>query len=119
MNLNVIGGALGVAALIAIFAYGQREPDSVPAPIVQAPDPVIVKALPAVPVKVPPIPRPAPIKNAIVYHRVEQGGAQGAEVSCASVKLFVEGKSPAEVATIAKQYEVTVDQVKRYYVCED
>lgn len=127
MNLNVIGGALGMAALAAIFVYGRHEPVKTetpavvikpapaPAPVTKAPAPVVKQAPPS---KVPlPTPAPAPDKN-VIYHRVEHGGAQGAEVPCKAVKLFAEGKSPAELAAFAKQYGVTVESLARYYVCD-
>lgn len=125
MNLNVIGGALGLAALAAIFVYGRHEPvktQPVPAVVVIKPAPapapvtapVVKQTLPS---KVP-LPTPAPSRDVIVYHRVEHGGAQGAVVPCKSVKLFAEGKSPAELAAFAKQYGVTVESLARYYVCD-
>lgn len=128
MNLNVIGGALGIAVLAAIFVYGQHEPAKTepvpavvikpapapaPAPVTKAPAPVVKQTLPSKA----PLPAPAPDKN-VIYHRVEHGGAQGAEVPCKAVKLFAEGKSPAELAAFAKQYGVTVESLARYYVCD-
>jgi hypothetical protein len=97
MSLNFFGGIAAVAALGAIFYFGTAKPE----PTVIHPTPA-PKADPADPV---------------VYHRVEQNGKQGPETQCSSVKLFAEGKSPAELAAYAKQYSVTVDEVKRFYVC--
>lgn len=131
MNSNVLGGTLGVAALAAIFAYGSHE-----APVIeQPPAPVLVKQAPA-PLPVPkpvqppapaakavpapakqPAPAPATPTKAVIYHRVEQDGSQGPVIACASVKQFAEGKSPADLAALAKQYGVSVADVQRYYIC--
>ena|ERR1019366_395619 len=121
MNLNVIGGALGMAALVALLLHGRHATPVLPAPasVVTAPAPIAPLPIqpPAPAVK----PTPAATKPAIpnvIYHRVEQGGAQGPEIACnTSVKLFADGKSPAELAATAKQYGVSVDILKRYYVC--
>ncbi len=145
MNFNVLGGTLGVAALVAIFAYGSHEAPVVkqsPAPVVEqvpipVPKPVVAPAIvpavvPVVPVVPAPVvkaptpapaptppakPAPAPVSISTVFHRVEQGGAQGPEIACASIKQFAEGKSTAELAAIAKQYGVSVADVQRYFVC--
>lgn len=116
MNRNVLGGTLSVAALAAIFTYGQTPTQApVPVPAPQAQVPVAPPAPPA-----PPAPAPVvkPVQSTTtVYHRVEQGGAQGPVVSCVTVKPFADGKSPADIAAAAKQYGVTPDDVRRYYVC--
>ncbi len=115
MNLNVIGGALGMAALVALLLHGRHATPTSPAPVPVVTAPALV---PAPPVKY--LPAPVPVVESIpnvLYHRVEQGGAQGPEVACTSIKLFATGKSPAELAATAKQYGVSVETLKRYYVC--
>lgn len=104
--MNKVLIAAAVAALAAIFYYGHKS-----APVEKpAPTPVITKPAPQKPAPKPGTPK-------VIYHRVEQGGKQGPEVACTDVKSFAEGKSPAELAALAKQYGVSVDEVKRWYVC--
>lgn len=115
MNLNLIGGVLSVAALVAIIVFHDRP--SVPTSTAIPSTPTV--AVPATEPKVTTV-KPAPKakdQKTTVYHRVEQGGKQGSEVGCANVKNFAEGKSQAEVALAAKQYNASIDEVKRWYVC--
>lgn len=104
--MNKVLIAAAVAALAAIFYFGHKP---VPAPEKPSP-PVVTKPVPQKP-------KPKPGEKPVVYHRVGQDGKQGSEVDCTDVKNFAEGKTPAEVAAIAKQYGVSVDQVKRWYIC--
>ncbi len=122
MNKNVLGGIAAVSALGAILFLASR-PDTAPVP---APAPVVSKVEPvAVKPAIKPIskpepkiePKPAAPAPKVTFYRVEQGGAQGAAVECSDVKPFADGKSPAELAILAKQYGVTESILKRYYVC--
>lgn len=106
MNKVLITAA--VAALAAIFYFGHKSPAPAPKP---APAPTIITK------PVPQKPAPKPGAPKVVYHRVEQGGKQGPEQACTDVKRFAEGKSPAELAALAKQYGVSVAEVQRWYVC--
>jgi hypothetical protein len=105
--MNKVLIAAAVAALAAIFYFGHKP---VPAPEKSAPTTVITKPAPQKP-------KPKPGEKPVVYHRVEQDGTQGPETACVDVKNFAEGKSQAELAAIAKQYGVSVDEVKRWYIC--
>lgn len=121
MTKNFVAGIAAVAGLGAIFYFGHPSPKvaapPTPAPVsapVPAPTPTVVKQ-PITPAKPGKPTKPNP--NPVVYHRVEQNGKQGPEVACASVKVFAEGKTPAELAVLAKQYEVSVAEVQRWHVC--
>lgn len=121
MNLNLIGGVLSVAALVAIIVFhdGSSVPTSTSTSTPTAIPSTPTVAVPATEPKVTTV-KPAPKakdQKTTVYHRVEQGGKQGSEVGCANVKNFAEGKSQAEVALAAKQYNASIDEVKRWYVC--
>lgn len=113
MNLNVIGGAIAVAALAGIFWYGHSIVKAPPA--VEPPAPVAVHP----PVTPPVITAPAPSKPnpGVVYHRVQQGGGKGDPVECKSVTPYSDGKTPQELAEIAKQLGVTHADLAKYYVC--
>lgn len=114
MTKNAAIGFAAAAALAAILFFGhvrKDEPTPVPVP---PPAPTVVKP----PIKAPvtkPVPKPG--AKPVVYHRVEQGGKQGPEQACTSVKPFAEGKSPADIAALAKQYGVSVAEVQRWFVC--
>lgn len=134
MNKNLVGGIAAVVALAAMFTLSNchrespaPEPET-PAPTVQTPDtPVPTPVTPPTkkpdtskPVKPAPTPRKPlakPNPNGTIYNRVEQGGKRGPAVGCTSVKPFAEGKSQAELAALAKQYKVTVENLNRYFVC--
>lgn len=104
-------GVVAVAALVAIFYFGSGKKPQQPAPEPKPAPTEVVKP----PVKTPG--KPVPKDPKATYHRVEQGGKQGPAVECSSVTPFAEGKSPAELAAIAKQKGVSVDEVKRWFVC--
>jgi outer membrane biosynthesis protein TonB len=124
MNKNVLGGLAAVIALGAIFYFSQPLTPTVtpaaparPAPVVVQPT---VKPAPKPEVKVEPKPeakKPEAPKPKVTFYRVEHGGKAGPAVECADVKSFADGKSPAELAVLAKQYGVTESELKRYYVC--
>lgn len=124
MNKTVLGGLAAVLALAAIFYFNQ--PHDAPPVITPAPAPVVTKADTVV-IKptVKPIPKPEikiepkPVAPApkVTFYRVEQEGKQGPAVECSEVKPFADGKSPAELAILAKQYGVSESTLKRYYVC--
>lgn len=122
MNKNVLGGLAAIIALVAIFYFANYIVPT-PPPVVH-PAPVAVKPVVPVPVKptakVEPKPeakKPEAPKPKTTFYRVEQGGKAGPAVECVDVKPFADGKSPAELATLAKQYGVTESDLKRYYVC--
>lgn len=128
MNMNLVGGAAAVVALLAVFSLSNcGGNDSAPAPIPEVEAPA--EPAPAPPDVQKPKPKPAPTTktpvkkpakpnpNSTIYHRVEQGGKRGDAVGCSSVKPFAEGKSQAELAALAKQYKVTVENLNRYFVC--
>lgn len=132
MNMNVVG-AIGAAVILAIVVL--FHPTKKPTPASEPAPPAIeqvdskqpdTKQPDAKPIKQAPVPKtpkqpgkvPAKVDpSKTVYHRVTQGGKRGGEVACGSVKSFAEGKSSAEVAALAKQYNASVDEVKRWYVC--
>lgn len=117
MTKNSVGVAVAVVALGAIFFFGHPAQKSAP----PSPPPAPEKSVPAI-VK-PPITKPVPAKpgkpnpNPVIYHRVGQDGKQGPEVACTSVTSFAEGKSEAELAVLAKQYGVTVAEVRKWFIC--
>lgn len=97
LNLNLVGAAAAVAVLGAIFYFGQASKQAHP------PTPkVVVHTVES---------------GGVVFHRVEKGGTKGSETECASVKQFVDGKSPAEVQALATQYGVSVAVLSTYLVC--
>lgn len=120
MNQNVLGGTAALIALGAIF-YIASKPAAPVAPPVVNPAPVATKPV-AVPapkpeIKIEPKAKPVAIEPHIKFYRVEQGGKQGPVVACRDIKPFADGKSPAELATLAKQYGVTESDLKRYFIC--
>lgn len=121
MNQNVLGGTAALIALGAIF-YIASKPAAPVAPPVVNPAPVATKPV-AVPapkpeIKIEPKAETKPVVALkIKFYRVEQGGKQGPLVECRDVKAFADGKSPAELATLAKQYGVTESDLKRYFIC--
>lgn len=90
-----------VLALVAIFYFGQPSSKQTVKP------PAVVKKGPA----------STDVGPDVVFHRVEQGGGQGPEQTCSAVKPFAEGKSPAELQALAKQYGVTVAELSKFLVC--
>ena len=104
MNSKVVLGGLGVAALIAILYFGHSDRH---AAVSQPP----AKTAPA------PANPKEPVKPKVVYHRVNPDGSQGEAIECTSIKSFAEGKSPSELAAIARQYGVSVETVKTWFVC--
>lgn len=112
MNLNVLGGAAAVAVLGVAFYYGQPQhaaPVTAPAPA-----PVATKApAPVTQTLTPPQPAPKDKK----FFRVNPNGGKGEEVACTNIVSFTQGKSESEIAALAKQYGVTVDTVKSWFVC--
>lgn len=143
MNTNFLGGVAALAALGAILYFGNDIGRSLaPAPqthvvtpakeVVPGANTGIVppnfKPLPPAESKMPEPPKPEPKKPeppkavtgpAMIYNRVERDGAKGSEVKCSTVTPFADGKSPAELAAIAKQYEVSVEKLKGYFVCTE
>lgn len=124
LTKNVLGGLAAAFALVAIFIFSHHTPTVTPP--VAKPAPVAVHVAPKVePPKVEqpkPAPKVEPPKAPapkVTFYRVEQGGKQGAAVECSSVKSFADGKSPAELAALAKQYGVSESDLKRYYVCNN
>ena len=115
MNTNVLGGVAAFVGLAAILYFGHTIRTDINAARPQAPI-AAPKAAPA-PKTEPKKAVKAESKSIMIYHRVERGGAQGPEVACTSVTPFAEGKSPAELAALAKQYEVPVSKLKGYFVC--
>lgn len=128
MNKNVLGGTAALLALGAII-YFASQPAHVAPPVVN-PAPVAVKPVVAPPlkpvvapapkpeIKIEPKAKPVAVEPHFKFYRVEQGGKQGAAVECRDVKpLTDDGKSPAELATLAKQYGVTESDLKRYFIC--
>ncbi len=118
MNKNVLGGIAALFALGAIFYFAQSQAPA-PAPVVVHSAPVAVKP-PVKPIPKPEAPKVEPKKvpgPKVTYYRVEQDGKAGPAVECSSVHPFADGKSPAELATLAKQYGVTESDLKRYFIC--
>ena len=125
MNLNVIGGTLGVLALLAVFglhgcqrtATPAKSPAHVQTPAV-APVQAAAKAakpvnpLAAKPTKATPV---APAKHTL--RRVLPGGKLDGPVNCARVKSFAEGKTPVQLAALAAKYHVSKDQLSKYEAC--
>lgn len=125
INKNVLGGFAALLALAAIFLLSQRPPSAAPSRpmvhVVPAPAPAVVKPpvkpTPKPETKAEPKPAPKAPESKTTYYRVEHDGKQGAAIECASVQPFANGKSPAELAVLAKQYGVTESDLKRYLVC--
>lgn len=123
MNTNVLGGVAAVVALGAILYFGHTIRRDVTA--VARPQATVIAPAPKAPAVLAPKVEPKPEKKpdavpatvGFVFHRVERGGHKGPQVECTSVKPFAEGKSPAELANLAKQYEVPIDTLKGYFVC--
>lgn len=104
ISKNALAVVAAILALVAIIYFGSKKPE--PAPDSDPSATTVVK------------PKPKPDKDQPdVYHRVDEGGKQGPEVNCKSIKAFAEGKSEAEVQALAKQYGVTVAVVKTWYIC--
>lgn len=89
MSKQFIGGLIAIAALVAILFFGRAHQSPVTPPTAENP----------------------------TYHRVESDGGQGPAVQCSSIRLYSEGMSEAELQRVARQYGVTVDVVRTWYVC--
>lgn len=121
MNKNVLGGLAAILALAAIiyfnFLPSHVAPVVHPAPVAMKP---VVKVEPKPAAKVEPKPeakKPEAPKPKVTFYRVEREGKAGPAIECTDAKPFADGKSPAELATLAKQYGVTESALKRYFVC--
>lgn len=117
MNLSVVAGTLSVAALAAIFYFGQ--PQSAPPVKVEtaAPTAKIHTATPAgvethVVKKL-----PEWRESGATYHRVLPDGSKGEAIGCKEIRQFIEGKSTAELEALAKQRGVTQAVLATYHVC--
>lgn len=107
MTLNSVCGTLCVAALAAIFYYGHHESE---------PDKVAVPATTTT-VAAKPAPKGAPHVPGVVFYRVTPGGGRGPAQECSSTKPYTEGKTPDELAAIAKRLGVTQAELATYFVC--
>lgn len=120
MNANVIFGGIAAVVLGGIVLHGCERKEA-PKPV-----PVVTKVAPI------PVPAPKPVSHVakrptpkakpkatprMSYHRVLPGGKQGPEVSCGFVRSFVAGKTPAQLAELAKQYHVSESQLASYSAC--
>lgn len=137
--MTKILGIIAILVLAAIFYFGHPivatpvdvpttvEPQVKTAPKVEAPPAKVepqVKTEPKIEAPVEPVKKIIKKKtkktvgpNPTTYYRVSQGGGRGVSVACTSVRPFAEGKTEAELAAYAKQYAVTVEELKRYFVC--
>ncbi len=125
MNLNFIGGTLGVLALVAILSINGCHRTVTPAKVtahVQTPAvaPAQAAAKAAKPVN-PPAAKPTngPVKKLGKHrlYRVLPGGKTDGVIDCARVKSFAEGKTPAQLAALAAKYHVSKDQLSKYETC--
>ena len=136
MNKNVLGGAAAVLALTAILYLGTHRkpavvtpaaPITTPAPLPPGITPDSVKPAPTKPTKkTVPLPTPRPVAKPPAlpsplptsdFFRVGHGGVPGEKVQCSKVTPFAEGKTEAELAATAKQYGITVAQLKQNFIC--
>ena len=120
MNINVLGGAIAASAFLAIVVFHGMHHDA-PKAIPVPPAKVEIKAAAPQPAKPKPAHRrPLPKKVAapgLTYHRVLKGGKIDGTVKCKAVRAFVAGKTPAQLAALQKEYEVSGAQLREYEAC--
>lgn len=118
MNINVIGGSLGVVALVAILSFhGCHQTGTSPKVTEHLQSPAAASAKPTKPI----ITLAAkPTKAPVAAHhlrRVLPGGKLDGTVDCARVKSFAEGKTSAQLAVLAAKYHVSKEQLSKYESC--
>ena len=125
MNINVIGGTIGVAALVALFALHGCKRDEAPTP--PAPQVTVTKPAPA---KLAPASKnlctvdhpshtvqPTGDVKKPVYRKVLKGGQLGGPVTCDRVPAVAKQFPPDQVIAAAKQYGMTPTQLSQLRVC--
>lgn len=115
MNINVLGGTLGVAALAGILFFGAWERKPAPKP---APAPIVVskpapKAAPKPAPKVAPKPKAAP-KKVVPAKPTE---SPDNSFTCRAARAFIAGKTQAELEAYRKQYKISKAQIAKYEKC--
>jgi hypothetical protein len=107
-SINLIGGALAVAALGAVIFFGvQASPCAGVPPTVSTVAPVLDA----------PVLKPPVTKKSVVYRKVLKGGKLGDAMACKQVRSAAAEYTKAQVLAAAKQYGLSPAQVSALRVC--
>ena len=123
LSINVIGGAIAVIALGAVFYFGAQTPLTVQTPptvstLAPVSEPQVLKP----PVVQPPVVEKLPVIPPLVekskpHRRVHKGRRVDGAVECKTVARIAHQYSKAQVLAAAKEYGLSPAQISALRVC--